>query len=435
MPVRLGKKKFSFVSRSFLSLLIILCLLDGAIACPSLLPSRQIPWQHPQLIKRHQIHLFSYRDKVWKSLPLQLDPMDDEGDLIFPVPGDWMQDKIAPFDRISFTPSSFGERFEEGQNLPCVTREFFELKLDNKFAYLAVCPAGSAFADELSPVAHDEAERWIRTDFYRYRYSQRNHLVFDTIDLADPSMKSFTTAASRSDLVIIGDVKNFLTLVFDTEDMEARIAHRRQGTMGLVGGLQFFLKVMLFKIEMSLMPEVNFFDDSLYMPMTMYLPVDAAKYLRRGSGVYYTWDRAPGVQWEAEKSHIEMLDPEAVNPKKALPLSKPDLRFCTAVLCSYDLQGWIGGRAFSLNFEISRTAAELGFFPRLIRDVSAVEKVLGRPVSRFPASERTGVFFETALLPKGKHKWNFWIQAHSERSSTCGRNPSIRPILSRKAAN
>ncbi len=438
MSLWLGKKKFIFVTGSFLSLFFPgLSFFDRLVACPQLLSSQRIPWDRPQLVMREQLQLFSYDQGMWKSLPLQLDPMDSDGDLIFPVPDNWMQDRIAPFDRISFSPSSFAARYEGALELPCAAREVFELRLDQKFAYLAACTSKpeDRFQVSGSPVTYDRDKRTLRTEYYHYRYSERNHLVFDAIELADPLFKSFRETAARSDLVIIGDVKNFLTLVFDTDDMDARILHRHQGPMGLVGGLQFFLKVLAFRIELALMPEVNFFDDSLYMPMTMYLPVDAAKYLRRGSGAYYTWDRASQVTWDEQKSRIEILDPEAVNPKKALPLSAPDLRYCTPKLCTYELQGAVGGRAFSLNFEITREAAALGFFPRLIRDVPAVEKVLGRPISQFPAKERMGVFFETALLPKGKHKWNFWIQAHSEHSATCGRDVSIRSLPMRKASN
>lgn len=395
------------------------------------MPLHRIPWAKPISIKRENLSLFRWAsaDSRWTALPLQLDAMDKDGDLIFPVPQDWMGQKIAPFDRLAISPSAFGDRFTGKEGFPCGGEERFEIRGADKFAYLISCIDKKLDSNFESPVLYDEKQRLLRTPYYRYRYSERNHLVFDDIQLVDAEFKAYETVAAQSDLVIIGDVKNFLTLVFDTEDIDARISHQRQGPLGLVGGLQFFLRVLAFRIELALLPEVNFFENSLYMPMTMYLPVDAGRYLRRGSGVYYTWDRGRDSEWLFGDSEMETLDPASVDPEFKGPLSKPDPRFCTPMKCTYSLKGKVRGRAFSLNFGISRAAAELGFFPRLIREAAAVEKVLKRPVSRFPAPDRFGVYFETSRLPKGTHKWDFWIRIESEQSQGCDRPVSIAPLI------
>ncbi len=103
--------------------------------------------------------------------------------------------------------------------------------------------------------------------------------------------------AKDSDLLIVGDVKKFFTLTFDSDDIDAKITHKRQGPLGLMGGLEFYLKILAFRINLELLPEANFFQDALFMPMSMTLPVNAAKYLRRGSGIYYSWLNDKDTQW------------------------------------------------------------------------------------------------------------------------------------------
>lgn len=434
MSIWSGKKERFDTSRGLIAFIFFVFVANStSMACPDLIPANRIPWHVPSSITREQIQLFAIKDHRWHPIPLQLDPMDGDGDLIFPVPDTWARERMEPFDRMAFSVSQFGERYQGDIEWPCSSVEVFEIGADQQFAYILVCKeALPDLSRETGSIVYTPSTRKVRARFYEYQYSERNHLVFDSIQLRSLDAKSMISVATRSDLTIIGDVKNFFTMVFDTDDIEAHIAHKRQGPVGLVGGLQFYLKILAFRIEMALLPEVNFFDDSLYMPMTMYLPIDAAKYLRRGSGVYYTWDRLSGVDWKIGESHMEILEGDAVNANREVPMSKPDPKYCTKKLCSYDLKASAEGLSFSLNFEISRAAADLGFFPRLIRDMSALEKSLGRVVSQYPAKDRIGVFFETAKLPKGTHKWNFWIRSDSGQSSDCRRPLTIRPISSRK---
>lgn len=417
MPAWPRKKKFTLVARGLLGLL---CWATPLGACPELMPTKNIPWFKPSKIKRNQLQLFAQKAGAWTRLGFQMDPMDKDGDLIFPVAQDWQLKTIAPNDRLSFSPSEFGDEFNAQNAFPCKTTQIFEIQAGSKYAYLAVCSEPSSLVEPESPVFYDEKRRLMRTNFYRYHYSERNHLVFDEILLADREFKVYEKVASRSDLVIVGDVRNFFTMVFDSEDFDAKINYQRKGSVGLVGGLQFFLNVLAFRIKLALLPEVNFFDDALYMPMTMYLPVDATKYLRPGSGVYYSWDKSPDAEWLLDASDMEVLDPQSLSPDFKGPLLKPNPRFCTNFQCKYNLKGKVRGRAFSLDFGISREAADLGFFPRIIKDLRDVEKITKRAVSRFPAPGRIGVFFETSRLPMGTHKWDFWIRIETDKEPKCG---------------
>ncbi|WP_141736071.1 hypothetical protein [Oligoflexus tunisiensis] len=389
----------------------------------------QVPLKQRWTLPRSNLHLFAFRPDWpgrWVQLPLQLDPLDEEGGLLFPEDKDWMKKPIVPFDRLTFFTKQFGPKFDGKGAGPCQSTNVVELDAPGGFAYLASCPEAFVPKDFTDPVTLQEKDRMVTAKYYRYHYSERNHLVFDAIHLADPAFQTFHPVASQSDLLIVGDVKNFFTLHFDSEDIDAFISSKRSGDMGLMGGLKFYLRILYFKIKMSLMPEVNFFDDSVFMPMILTLPVNAKKYLRRGSGIYYTWLGDKDTEWLWDASELENLDLQVLNPDFEGSARMPSEKYCDRSKCRYKILGRNHGRLFALHFEISRKAAELGFFPRLIRDMPAVEKMIKHPVSRYPAQNRIGVYFETAQMPEGEHTWDFWIHFPEQEKDNCKVNVRAR---------
>ncbi len=434
MPIRSCRIRGNIIGRRrFLSVLLLgaVAFSSLASACPGFLSMHQVPLKQRFKIARSTLHLFTFRPDLpdrWMQLPMQLDPLDEEGSLLFPEDKDWMDKPIVPFDRLSFFDERFGPKFDGKGEGPCKSTNFVEFDSRRGYAYLASCPEDFTSKEFTEPVTLDEKQRMVNAKFYKYNYSERNHLVFDNILLADPAFQNFHAVASQSDLLIVGDVKNFFTLHFDSEDIDAFISSKRSGDLGLMGGLRFYLRILYFKIKMSLMPEVNFFDDSVFMPMILTLPVNAKKYLRRGSGIYYTWLGDKDTEWLWDQSELEPLDLAVLNPKFEGASRMPSEKYCSRSKCRYKILGRNHGRLFALHFEISRKAAELGFFPRLIRDVPAVEKMIKHPVSRYPAQNRIGVYFETALMPEGEHTWDFWIHFPEEEKGVCNVNVRARSV-------
>lgn len=378
-------------------------------ACPGLLLGEHLPFQNIQKIRRDRLALYSFDGKDWLPIPMQLDPLDRDGALLFPKGRGWMKDDLELMDRLSFPIDAFRKRYDKSRDLPCGSKDLIEFEYQKSFAYLLACePDPSALKPR--PVVHDEGQRTVKSAEYSYRYSKNNHLVFEDIKVASlDSSRSMVPVAKDSDLLIVGDVKNFFTLHFDSSDIDARIKYQRQGPLGLMGGMEFYLRIFAFKIDLELLPEVNFFEDSMFMPMMMTLPVDAKSYLRRGSGIYYSWASAPGVKWQWDESRLDNLNLDLLDPDSKLPLSMPSEKHCDFRYCLYTIKAEANGRPFVMNFKIARKAADLGFFPQLIRDVPAAEKKIGHKLGKFPGQGRVAIYFETARLPKGTHTWDFWI--------------------------
>jgi hypothetical protein len=395
-------------------ILIIGCLISELLhACPGLLLGQHLPFFALSRIRRDRIALYTY-DGKWKPIPLQVDPLDRDGALVFPKDKAWIQEPLEPMDRLSFNIDQFQNRYDQDAqsksrvDLPCGTRELVELAYRGRYAYLMTCEQ-DPIARQVRPVTHEEGRRSVHSEDYAYVYTKSNHLVFEGIKVASADGKTMVPVAKDSDLLIVGDVKRFFTLYFDSSDIDAEIKYKRQGPMGLMGGMEFFLRILAFKIDLQLLPEVNFFEDSMFMPMMMTLPVDARTYLRRGSGIYYSWASEGDVEWLWGESRLDELNLELLDPHSTLPLSMPSSRHCDSRYCLYTIVAKAKGRPFVMNFKINRKAADLGFFPQLIRDVPAAEKKIGHKLGRFPGQGRIAIYFETARLPKGTHTWDFWI--------------------------
>lgn len=384
---------------------------QSLLACPGLLLGQHLPFQNIQNVRRDRLALYSFEGREWKPIPLQIDPLDRDGALVFPKDANWMKDDLELMDRLSFPIDAFRKRYEKAGSavLPCGSRDLIELEFQKTYAYLMTCEPDPVSLQP-RPVLHDEDKRTVKSANYSYVYTKNNHLVFEDIKVAPTDPKqAMVPVAKDSDLLIVGDVKKFFTLYFDSSDIDAEIKYKRQGPMGLMGGMEFFLRILAFKIDLELLPEVNFFEDSMFMPMMMTLPVDAKTYLRRGSGIYYSWASAPDVEWLWNESRLDDLNLDLLDPNTRLPLNRPNPKRCDSRYCLYTIVAKAKGRPFVMNFKIARKAANLGFFPQLIRDVPAAEKKIGHKLGRFPAAGRIAIYFETARLPKGTHTWDFWI--------------------------
>ncbi len=433
MSIRTRKARRIWVEGSLLAGLLVSdglgLFADVLMACPGLLMAEHLPIARRNgNPKRSDLQLFSYQggSAPWIPLALQLDPLDKEGSLLFPDDKEWLSKALDPRDRLSFAIDGFGKRFDAKSPAPCAHTHWIELEEHGLYAYLLDCNKGSARTFE-SPVLHDEAQRTVTSPYYKFHYSERNHLVFDEIQINMKGTTDFSAVAGKSDLLILADVKNFFTMIFDAENFDARIVRKRNGPLGLMGGMEFYLKIMAFRIELALMPEVNFFNNALFMPMTMFLPIDAKKYLHRGSGVYYTWESSPETIWLFDESNIGELDLSTIDPDFEGESAKPSPAHCNQDRCRFSLVGKVKGRRFVMDFIISRQAADLGFFPRLIKDVASIEKKLGRSVSRFEKQKRMGIYFESARLPKGTHAWDFWIY-FPEKGLECEHTFSVQNV-------
>ena len=315
--------------------------------------------------------------------------------------------------------------------MPCGARQVWSVSLKNhpeRHLYLARCPP--AATTEAVPVRHEPIYRKVISRRFLYRYAADNPLLFDHLEFRSAFKDHYIPIGFDSDQRIHANLKSFPSLQFGSRDFEVAIQAERNGPLGLVGELNFFWRVMFLKLDLNLTPEVNFFDNTVYMPMIMHLPVDAEDYLHPGSGLYYTWRSGPEVHWDIRRSRIPLFHRQRV-AKGRRRLAEVGALFCRKDRCEFDLRAMEGrgkpgpesGRRVRFAFIVPRNLVDLGFFPLLIRDAFAVEEELGYGISRFRARGRMGVYFDTSALPAGSHGWDFRVDFFENETDRRQREP------------
>jgi hypothetical protein len=392
------------------------------LACPAFLLTKELPLKDKYEIKRNQLGLYSLHKNesgwYWRPVPLQLDPLDKQGRMLYPDVPHYLTAGLQPNDRLSFSLAGFSKwQLKNQRRLPCQAAAAVEIESPTgQFAYLTVCDEQSRRPVFDSPVHYNAKENRVESDLYQYQHQPENHFMFKTIALHDG--QGFQPVATQGDQLIYANLKNFWTLVFEGSDVSAQLFESRSGPLGLVGLLKFYLDILAFRIELSLTPEVQFFASSVYMPMSLYSPVEAKEYLHADSGVYYFWENPVEIKWHLAKSSILA---------KGQFTKEQALQQCRRARCDYRLVGETKGESFVLRFRLPRNLIAHGFYPQFVPHLKDEDKIIRDAVAAQNRQRAVmGFFFNTAELARGNHDWDFWIH-FGEPEVSCPRLVQIRP--------
>ena len=381
---------------------ILLCAVN-AVACPVFMRAYQMPGFYISTpVHRRQLAAFTWKQKIgWQQQPIQINALDPAGNIDFKSIRHGPEHGLRLMDRLTFSKEIInGDYWSQKEKAPCDFIHSSQVMNNQRYLYLFVCKKKQPIFQ--SPIRFDEKQRIVASDAYQYLYDENNQLSFREITMQGKQSSSWEKIAFNAEQVILADVKRFFTLKFDASDVSAKLLKKVSGSTSLIGLLQFYLKILFFKIELSLTPEVQFYEDSLYMPMSLFSPVEAKEYINKGSGIFYSWQSPASVQWDIEGAEI----PRFVKPKEFSQISK---KFCNDKYCRFSLSGKTKQNKFELNFSIQKNIADLKFYPQLITDFSKINDAFDETITK-SSQNRIGVFFETSQLPKGNHYWDFWIR-------------------------
>jgi len=375
---------------------------------------------------------------VWRSQVVQLDPVSEDGRFLFFKDESWQENPIEKFDRMTIATESFGAPRGKGEQLPCrgaVVYQLEDKQAPGRYAYLTSCPDKSlapARRSKADAVAYLRDASVLETKQYRYEFNLRNNMLFKSIHLNMPGGATKLIAAD-SDLLIKSDVKKFFTLRFDSGDIESYLEKTRPGPIGTLARVSFFLRVLFFKIRMSLTTDVTFYANSGHIPMMVHLPIEAPRHLNPGSGILYSWRLAPDVTFESSQARMPTLVPADV-AKGVEHIARTGVVHCRASWCRYRFVATMnhGGpsRELAMEFELSKDLVSKGFFPQFVPDVASFNKDMGWGIDEWKLkTPRLGLYFEVSGLPAGGSPWDFWLRLGTDRSSVdglCPRGVNIR---------
>jgi hypothetical protein len=386
-----------------------------ALACPANLFALELS---PRLTgARDGLRLFAKDIRGnFRALPLQIDPLDADGHLKFfdEKSSNYFAKPIDGNDLMAFRMDGFGAPLDKHkERLPCegpVVHEILD-RSQVRYAYLTSCGPLAPPAPKPQSVTFDTKGNRLESPLYRYLFNPDNYMQFDSIAFRN-AQGGFDEIASDSRLLIRADVRNFFSMQFDSDEIESQLEASRVGAIGNMARVSFFLRILFFKIRMSLSTDVAFYDDSGHIPMQVNIPVNAYDHLHPASGIVYSWALAPRAANAPAQVSMPRLD-VPLTRKGYKELAKGGLSFCKSNDCIYSYSVDVGSKRLSMDLRIARDLVERGFYPQFVDDVAAHGADMGWDIDVPKGQRRIGFYFEVSGLPAGGHPWDFWLRLGS----------------------
>ena len=288
-----------------------LALLFGMLAANVMLPHQLLAKIHSlpiiipaQLIRSVQYHpLGMYRvfrstkDGTAVQIPFQIDEKDRYGDYILdegPYPNTHFSNGIFDFqDELTIMGNDVGvikipDKWQ--QKPPSVLYEVIFKDKNSR-------PKGAiyigAYFNEPPPVpktryiSFNLKNAEIITSRYKYRFNHDNYLVVRGVDIHNKKSGMTHPLIDSSTLFLRADLKYFLTLDINQEDIESELEAYKRGPIRCIARVNFNYKILKLNFDLGMYTEVSFFSNSVVLPAIVDNPLDGKKILNKGSQFYY----------------------------------------------------------------------------------------------------------------------------------------------------
>ncbi len=341
-------------------------------------------------------------------------PLDRTGHFKWGSDELWRRQGISPNDQINLTDEMFGSSVSTALKFSgCVPQNGIRIQKnaydsDKNVAWLASC--GPEIIKRLpthgQQVAVDFDREILSSKSYQYKYKTKNHMLFDSIKLRTVE-GIFLPFTHDADLLIRADVRNFFTLQFDSEDIESHMRATRIEEFGALATMQFYLKILFFKLTLDLDTDIAFYSSSSHIPMVLTVPKNAEKRLNLKSGILYSFVLDENVTPDPS-SRMPKLNPSADLIDGGVA------NYCLNDLCQYSIRFTRDVDAakseFSIELSIPKNLVERGMYPRFVEDAVEQGKEMGWHFSKQQKEKRRhGIYFEVSRLPAGEHAWDLWL--------------------------
>jgi hypothetical protein len=381
----------------------------------------------------------------WRRLPLQVDPVGDDGVLLTAQEG--ATDKalsaslkhmpLGLMDRLSFHKQHFGKRFDPStlnaaRGWPCPTERLYEIQdpsSSSRFAYLAACKESAEKPSARpKPVKFTALKQTITSPLYEYIYKPNNQLIFTSLKVSESFAGPLRLATNEADLLLHLDVKNFFTLNLTNRNVNSFVESTHLAELGLVGRIQFYLRLLFFKIDLKMATMASFFTDSANIPMLVDVPVEARKHLNPGSGMLFDFiEKEARTDIRHPLSTVKKVDPSLIK-RGYESLASQGLTACRGDHCPYRMLGKLGTQSFMIDITVPRLMVEHGFFPQWVDNVAAFTKAMDwatpSEATVKAGASKVGVYFEVSGLPKGRYQVDYWIRMAKDKSELEGSCPA-----------
>jgi hypothetical protein len=409
------------------------------VSCPSFVTTKSLPgWV--QESNAQDIRLVAYNPVANSStssqeIPLQVDPIQRDGSLDTKR-NSQSNFSVAEFDRFVFDAKNFGAKAPSKEILICGGTNTVEIESrettdsNKKFAYLVDCRGSKGLARTKfpQPVDHKTSELNISSTSFDYHYLPTNQLLFRSLK-TKTERGDLLTASRNSDFLFHLDLKRFFTLSFTNKDVESYVEATRSGPLGISGHINFYLRLLMFKIDLKLATLASFYEDSANIPMIVDVPKSGTTTLNPGSGMFYSF-KPDGIEIDlaASRHPFPEIRPEEIKAG-AKSITSTGLKNCGPSVCTYDMQGRVESKYFSLQITVPRPAVEQGFFPILVTKVEDFKQKMNLKTTDTDEPGRVGFYYENSGLEKGRFTMDYWLTLTSSLQGGACPNPvSVKPM-------
>ena len=375
---------------------------------------------------------------AWQEELLQVDQVDGDGLLDFAEEDVlWQSKPLSSQDRMVVQESSFGKKdipSEAWSQLPCRAERRFLLELKSpksgEIALVQCDQPRAASQERVARIVHDEVLQKVTSPLYEYHYQSNNHLLFNEIRVKDPVTGISDVIGRDAKQSIHINVRNFFNLNLNDRNVTSVLQKTRTGPLSLMGEVTTFLKILFFKINLELNLGVSFFEQSVFLPMVLTMPVEAPTRVHPKSGLLFTWEIDPNKLTIEDKSQMPPLRADLIQDGYEA-LKQYGLEQCReeqSGSCQFFYKIKFGRNAFRVSFRVPKKEVALGFFPMLVLDEEKARAELAWPKVEIMAP-RLGFYMETGALTKGMHFWDLWLSTEDlKESSFCPNQIEIREI-------
>ena len=346
--------------------------------------------------RRDSLRLFEVHQSNWQEIPQQIDPTDGAGGLVI-APKDYLKDPVKYPDRMQFFSVNPGPQIPPVAP-PCRNKWGREIVGNSSTAWVFACEEAKVLQ---TPIDYDPVKGVISSKYYRYSFNPENHILFQNIEILQDN--KWVSVAHDSNINFHLNVKNFFNLNLGPSAITSKLEDFRLGPLGLVGKVSFYLNLLFFKIKLSLITDVYFYEKQVNVPMIMYAPRDLSKNLNQKSGIYYSWKSTHPFS----RQNISDLTQQSFN------FNSRDQQKCGPDYCNYQVST---SNLLNMKLKIPVPLVQRNFIP-FWASASAENHKIAPAVEAGPDTQ--GLYFEVSSLPKGEHKWDFWMSLQSNQQELC----------------
>ena len=396
---------------------------SGFGSCLKSVPIKRLPGGFEKIITNQLKLVYFKRDASIGEIPMHAIPLKKKGKIDFKRKN---LIRFEPHDIIRFDMSKLqvASRGDREIKVPgCTIKRGYELKFGGKSFFLIECIEKQQGALE-GLVRYSKKDRRIMTPFYNYQYDEDNHLLLDWMKFKENDLNLL----EDTKLLIHADFRNFFTLNFDSTNVESLLKDYRTTSQGIEAEVAFYLRLLFFRLKLTLMTDVYFYKDKISIPMVMFLPKNAFDYVNDDSAILYYWKALKSS--ELNNLNMPFFDADYLRSNKDKVTEKVFRKYCQAD-CRFKFTMTNGGRNVDFNFLIPRYLVRKGFYPIYFADRSPLvefeqEKRIDDMKVKVPLEiessdkyRREGVMFKYKNLEKGEHRWTFEINFSNRQQDDC----------------